>query len=431
MVFQLPQARLRGFVSGVDTKIPLPNGSFVTPINFDNAATTPPFVNVLQEIISFAPMYSSAHRTSGYKSWFSTELYESSRLVIANFVKADPNHDTVIFVKNTTEAINKLSYRLWKRNQNTVILSTAMEHHSNDLPWRNKYYVDYVNIDENGRLCLDDLESKLFKYKGAVKLVTVTGASNVTGYLNPIYKIAEMAHAHNAMILVDGAQLAPHTPIDMKPHSAPQHIDYLVFSAHKMYAPFGTGVLIGPQETFQEGVPEYAGGGTIKTVTRDLVIWNDPPQKDEAGSPNIMGVVALQAAIKTLNTIGMQNIYQYESQLWNYAVSKLKNIPGLTLYCDTDAGKPRVGIIPFNIEGIHHHLVADILSNEAGIAVRSGCFCAQPYVWKLLKLTPEEIENYTKIHPRPGMVRISFGLYNDFTEIDILIDNLTRIAKRA
>ena len=431
MEFNMSQSTLRNLVVGVDTKIPLPNGSWVNSINLDNAATTPPFVQALNEIINFAPMYSSVHRGTGYKSRLSTELYEASRLVAAKFVGADPNYDTVIFVKNTTEAINKLSYLLSEGNKKSIILSTEMEHHSNDLPWRNKYHVDYVRVAGDGRLCSDDLVNKLSKYRGAVKLVAVTGASNVTGYVNPIYEIAEIAHKFDAKIFVDGAQLVPHAQVDMKPFDSPQHIDYLVFSGHKMYAPFGTGVLIGPTETFKKANPEYAGGGTVKTVTPTDVIWDDPTNKDEAGTPNLMGVIGLQAAIKTLSIIGMQNIADYELALWNYTVKKLQNIPGLKLYCDTNPGKPRIGIIPFNFEGIHHALAAKVLEKEAGIAVRSGCFCAQPYMRKLLKLPSGETETFIKkAHSlNPGMLRVSFGLYNDYNEINVLIRALFRIVE--
>jgi len=385
----------------------------------------------MEEIIKFSPLYSSIHRGTGYKSQLSSQLFEEARSIIIKFVNADHLHDTVIFVKNTTEAINKLSYRLWEGKKKSVILSTCMEHHSNDLPWRNKFQVDYVQTDPYGKLSLEDLESKLVKHKGNVKLVTVTGASNVTGYVNPIHKIAELAHRYRAKILVDGAQLVPHTAINMKPKNPLHHIDYLAFSAHKMYAPFGIGVLIGPRETFEKGISEIVGGGTAETVTHDWVVWDNPPHKDEAGSPNVMGVVALVAAIKTLTAIGMSNVDHYENQLTNYANSKLKSIPGITLYSQTAPGEPRIGVIPFNIKGIAHEQVATILSKQAGIAVRTGCFCTQPYIQRLLSITSKQMEFYRRNMdaPRPGVVRISFGLYNDFAEIDVLTQLLERIIK--
>ncbi|MHB8126882.1 MAG: aminotransferase class V-fold PLP-dependent enzyme [Desulfitobacteriaceae bacterium] len=421
----------RNLVTGLDILIPLANGNQVKAINFDNAATTPPFVSVMEEINNFSPNYSSIHRGTGYKSRLSSHVYENARSIVADFVKADPSKDIVIFVKNTTEAINKLSYRLLNEIKNGVVLTTLMEHHSNDLPWRNKYRVDFVEIDKSGRIDLVDLKVKLEKYQGAVKLVTITGASNVTGYVNPIHKIAELVHRYNAKILVDGAQLVPHANFDMKPVNSPQHIDYLVFSAHKMYAPFGIGVLIGPRETFEKGIPEYVGGGTVRMVTRDYVMWDDPPHKEEAGTPNIIGVAALVSAIKTINRIGMNNIERYEDNLLNSAYNKLRNIPDIQLYTDIRSSERHISVIPFNIKGLHHQIVAEILSSEAGIAVRNGCFCAQPYIQRLLNISKQEIDSLIKYPkaPKPGMVRLSFGLYNDQSEIEILNKTLILISK--
>jgi cysteine desulfurase/selenocysteine lyase len=431
MNYKLSQSKYRHLVVGTDTKIPLKNGQFAPAINFDNAASTPPFVSVMEEINNFSTMYSSIHRGTGYKSMLSSRLFEEARSIILKFVNADHLHDTVIFVKNTTEAINKLSYRLWYGNKKDVILSTWMEHHSNDLPWRNKFQVDYVQTDSSGKLSLENLEYKLNIHKGNVKLVTVTGASNVTGYVNPIHKIAEIAHRYRAKIMVDGAQLVAHKAINMKPKNPLQHIDYLAFSAHKMYAPFGIGVLIGPKETFKQGISEYVGGGTVETVTHNWVVWDNPPHKEEAGTPNVMGIIALVAAIKTLTTLGLKNIESYENELTNYANMKLKSIPRIHLYSHTTPGEPRIGVIPFNVKGITPEKIANILSNEAGIAVRTGCFCSQPYVQQLLSITPEQMEFYkNNVNvPRPGLIRVSFGLYNDFNEINTLIYLLNRIIK--
>jgi len=418
----------RELIVGVDTKIPLPNGQLVPSINFDNAATTPPFSSVLQSVVNFAPWYSSIHRGTGYKSQYSSEIYEKSRDTIRNFVKADSSN-TVIYVKNASEAINKLSYRLYHRNKQDMILSTYMEHHSNDLPWRSKYDVDYIKVDGNGRLSIEDLEKKLRKYKKKVALVTVTGASNVTGYKNPIHDIAEIVHKFDARLMVDAAQLIGHSHVDMKPDSSGRHIDYLAFSAHKMYAPFGAGVLIGPERDFTKGAPEYRGGGTIDIVTHDLIKWAQSPHKDEAGTPNIMGVVALSEAVRTLDFIEMANLEAYENSLLEYALAGLATIPDIKLYCDNNP-KDRVGIIPFNIDGLSHQLIASALSSESGIAVRNGCFCAQPYVQKLMKIPRNEIRSRIKNPslPHPGMVRLSFGLYNNYDEIDVLVQKLYEIS---
>jgi cysteine desulfurase/selenocysteine lyase len=421
----------RDLVVGVQEKVPLINGESVTYINFDNAATTPPLHAVMEELQSYAPWYSSIHRGTGYKSLLSSDIYEEGREIIQNFVHADKKRDVVIYTKNTTEAINLLSYVLAEQDDKQVILSTDMEHLANDLPWRDKFTIDYVSINQNGMLSLEDLEMKLKNYSGAVKTVTVTGASNVTGYKNPIYKIARLAHKYGAKILVDGAQLAPHCPLDMKPYDSPEHLDYLVFSAHKMYAPFGIGVLIGPKETFERQEPFCKGGGAVELVSHQFIDWTTTPSKEEAGTPNVMGVVALIAAIKTLESIGMDVIDHYEQELIRYAISRLTSVPDIKLYCCAEKNEDRLGIISFDLPGVHHELLAKILSYEGGIAVRSGLFCAHPYIEKLLGLTNQKLEYYQKNPnvPFPGLVRISLGLYNNSSEIDLFIDLLNGIAQ--
>lgn len=413
---------------GLETLVPLAKGGAVPAINFDNAATTPPLKKVMNDINQFVPYYSSIHRGAGYKSVLSSQIYEQARKTVLQFVGGQSEQNTVIFVKNTTEAINKLSYRLWNPQKKEVVLTTWMEHHSNILPWRDKFQVDYVEIENHGGLSLEDLERKLQRYKGAVKLVAVTGASNVTGIINPVQHIAEIAHRYKAKILVDAAQLAPHGPIDMRPDHSPDHIDFLAFSAHKMYAPFGTGVLVGPKQVFEQESPEYKGGGTVRVVTKDRVIWDDPPHKEEAGTPNVLGVVALVSAIETLNSLGMKRVLKQDERLLHYAQKKLERISGIELY--TPLSVARIGVIPFNIAGMHHEKVAEILSGEGGMAVRTGCFCAQPYVQRLLRISDQDMEKFIiNPHlPRPGLVRISFGLYNTREEIDQTIALLQEIA---
>jgi cysteine desulfurase / selenocysteine lyase len=420
MDYTMLTMRFRSLVEGVETRIPLEDGSTVQYTNFDNAATTPPFKMVLQEIMKFAPWYSSVHRGTGYKSKLTSDFYENSRKEVLNFVSADSDEQIAIYVKNTSEAINKLSNRLERKNNKDIILSTEMEHHSNDLPWRGKFQVHYIEVDKSGKLSMEDLKNKLQIFGNRIALVTVTGASNVTGYINDIYEIAELTHKFGSKVLVDGAQLVPHVPVNMGKAGELRHIDYLAFSAHKMYAPFGTGVLIGPKETFKEGNPDYMGGGTVDKVTHEMVTWAEPPEKEEAGSPNVMGVVALLAAIRMLNSIGMFNIQNYEDGLMVYALEKLNTIPDVILYGSTQ-NEGRVGIIPFNIRGMDDEITANILSSEAGIAVRNGCFCAQPYMRKLLGL-PKDAD-------KGGMVRVSFGLYNSLSEIDTLFSVLNHIIK--
>jgi selenocysteine lyase/cysteine desulfurase len=371
-------------VVGVAMQIPLPDGRQITPINLDNAATTPPFLAVLQAIEQFAPWYSSIHRGKGYKSVASTEVYESGRDVIKRFVHADSITDTVIYTKNTTESINMLAHVLQQDQKTRVVLSTEMEHLSNDLPWRENFFVKYIKVDKFGRLSLDDLENNLCKYRGEVKLVTVAGASNVTGYVNPVHAIAKLAHRYGAEIHVDGAQQVPHLAFDMKPHDSVEHIDYVSFSGHKMYAPFGTGVLIGPKAVFQTADPLLKGGGAVRLVSPHFVDWDDPPARDEAGTSNVMGVVALVAAIKELESLDMTGVHNHEKQLIDHVIERLQTIKFIKLYCCHDQDEARISLISFAVEGINQHVIAQILSDEFGIAVRSGLFCAHPYVENLL-----------------------------------------------
>lgn len=419
-------------VVGIDTDVTLRNGKKIRGVNFDNAATTPPFVSVIEEIRSFAPFYSSIHRGAGYKAKISSEKYEQARETVMDFAGADHKKDVVIFVKNATEAINKVAYRLCQdSDEKSVILATAMEHHSNDLPWRDRYEVEYIDIDPCGRLIFNDFVQKMEKHKGKVKLVTLSGASNVTGYVNPIHRIAEWAHKYGAKVLVDASQLIPHMPFEMKPSGSTKHIDFVVFSAHKMYAPFGIGVLIGPKTFFDQGTPDYKGGGTVRAVTVDQVVWNDPPSKDEAGTPNLMGVVALAAAIRSLNAIGMRNVYKHEKTLSDQLIHGLRKIEYIELYCADDSSQERVGIIPFNVKGVYHETLAEILAGEAGISVRSGCFCAHPYVQRLMNIPASKVTAMitNPEERKPGMVRASFGLYNEPQEVTKLIEVLQEVSK--
>lgn len=430
--------RFRREIAGINKKVPLINGKYARYVNLDNAASTPALRPVLDKLNEFMEWYSSVHRGTGFKSYLSTYLYDKAHETVAEFVNADLSNNTVIFVKNTTEAINKLSYRL-SLSKEDVVITTMMEHHSNDLPWRSKAHTVYARVDEKGALDYNDLEYKIKQYKDRLKLVAVTGASNVTGYKIRIHDIAAMAHSAGAPVFVDGAQLVPHSPIDMKPDYHPEHIDYLAFSAHKMYAPFGTGVLIGPRKTFEKGDPEYTGGGTVDIVTHQKVRWTGLPDKEEAGSPNVVGAVALAETIKLLKKYDMAKIEEYEKEITGYALKRLKEIEGITLFgednpCNIDN---RVGVIAFNLDNLPHSLVAAALAWEGGIAVRNGCFCAHPYIIRLLGLSSYQVarlEKRIKAGDRgnlPGMVRISIAAYNNIRDIDRAVETLLLIKEMA
>ncbi len=426
---------VRARIVGIDQQVPVLDGSLRPYVNFDNAASTPALRDVLDTVNDFLAWYSSVHRGTGFKSRVATRAYDDAREIVADFVGADPREHTVIFGKNTTEAINKLSYR-FPLQPDDVVLVSLLDHHSNDLPWRARAHVEHIGADSLGRLDEDDFDRLLSRHAGRVKLVAVTGAANVTGHVPPIHRLAEKAHAAGAQIMVDCAQLAPHRAVEMRPLADPAHLDYVAISAHKMYAPFGTGALIGRRDTFTRGEPEYRGGGTIDYVTVKEVAWAGTPDRDEAGSPNVVGAVALAAAVKALRAIGMEAIARHEAELTAYTLERLARVPGVRIFGDPDpaAADARLGVIPFNLSDMSHFKLAAILGTEYGIGVRNGCFCAHPYLIHLLGIDEAEsraVRQRILTHQRgemPGMVRVSFGMYNTPEEVDWLIEALATIA---
>jgi len=427
---------LRREIVGIDTRVPLLDGTERPYVFLDNAASTPALRGVLRAVEEFLPWYSGVHRGTGFKSVLATSVFDAAHDSVGRFVGADPARNTVVFTKNTTECINKLSNRFRFRSGD-VVITTMMEHHSNDLPWRRNAHVIHIGVTSDGHPDLAAMKAAIAREKGNVRLVAVSGASNITGLCSPLHEIAAWAHDAGARLFVDAAQLAPHRRIDMLPDDDPRHIDFLALSAHKMYAPFGTGALIGAREFFEEGEPDQVGGGVVDIVTLDRAVWNRPPHKEEAGSPNVIGGVALAAAVRELESVGMDAIAAHEQELLAYGYRKLKPIPGLVLYGPCDNLKEKVGVMAFNIEGMHHSLVAAILGVEGGIGVRDGCFCAHPYVKELLHVGAEEDRVFTaevlsgNKSRMPGMVRASLGCYNTKEDIDALVEMLERVARGA
>jgi cysteine desulfurase/selenocysteine lyase len=411
----------REFV-GVDHPVPVLDGQLVPYVNLDNAASTPALRSVVETVEEFLPFYSSVHRGTGYMSRLSTAAYERAREHVAAFVGADPERDVVVFGKNTTEALNRLA-RSMRMTPGGVVLTTMLEHHSNDLPWRAQSPTVRVPAQRDGTLDEDCLDELLAEHAGRIALLAVSGASNVTGLVQPVHRLAEKVHAVGGRILVDAAQLAAHRPIDMRAHDDPGHLDFVALSAHKMYAPFGTGALVGRRDWFR-GEPDHAGGGTIRAVTVDDVAWADLPDREEAGSPNVVGAVALAAAIAALRKLGLDSIAAHEAELARYASARLANVAGVSLHGPVGCAVPKVGVIPFTVDGLDHGLVAAVLGYEHGVGVRNGCFCAQPYIHHLLGLGRLESGRWLdrarngEQHSAPGMVRISLGAYNDIADID-------------
>ena len=425
---------LRDHVLGIDELVPTVSDSVARYVNLDNAATTPPMRSAVSAVEALLPRYASVHRGSGYKARVCTEAYETARRTVGDFFGSDPDHDTVIFTKNTTEAINKLA-RATTVGADAVVLTTIIEHHSNDLPWRSRGRTVHIAAQPDGTLDLDDLDRQLARHAGRIALCAVSGASNVTGVVPPIHEIARRVHEAGGRILVDAAQLAAHRPIDMRPHDDPGHLDFVAVSAHKLYAPFGSGALIGRRDQFG-AAPTDRGGGTVNAVTLEDIAWADLPDREEAGTPNLLGAAAFAAATRTLDEIGWDRLIAHESALLAYALHELGRVPGLRLHGPTgvDAITSRIAVIPFTMDDLDHGLVAAILGHEHGIGVRSGCFCAHPYVAHLLGLDASAAANWLDrtrhgdTRHAPGMVRISLGLYNVRSEIDRVVTALKAIA---
>lgn len=409
------------YIYGYQQTVPTQNG-LRRYINFDNAASTPPFNRVMQRINEESLFYSAVHRGSGYKSEYSTELYETARATVAEFFHVDTSENAVIFTKNTTDSLNKLEYYLPYLSGKYVVFS-AFEHHSNELPWQKHPYLR-LSLD-NGQIDLNKLEEIFRKNRNKIKLLAISGASNVTGYTPPINEIAEIVHHYGSKIVVDGAQLVPHRKITFNSEKSAQNPDFLAFSGHKVYAPFGSGVLIGPKSLFKNGMPSQLGGGTLSGFSRQGILWNEPPFNEEAGSPNVLGAVAIEESLLTIDEIGMHNIIHLEEKLTNYTLQELKKIPRITVY-EAPKGQ-RVGVIAFNVIGRHHSKVADYLSKNMAIGVRSGCFCARRYVADLLQLDYQTFNSISNPQNPPGMVRISFGCYNSLSEIDVLLECLRNL----
>ncbi|MFC2099856.1 aminotransferase class V-fold PLP-dependent enzyme [Candidatus Bipolaricaulota bacterium] len=427
---------VRRAVVGVEEHVNLLDGSRHPYINFDNASSTPTLVPVLRRVNDFMQFYASVGRGSGYKSHVASEEFESARTTIGAFVGARPQSHVVILGKNTTEAVNKLAHR-FPFSPGDIVLTSLMEHHSNDLPWRQVADVRFIAVREDGTLDLEDLEIKLKENRGRVKLVAITGASNVTGILNPIGVIARLAHEAGARFAVDAAQLAPHRAIDMGDPADPEHIDCLVYTGHKMYAPFGIGALVTLRDCLRNDGPDLVGGGTVDFVTEHDVHWSGLPNREEAGTPNVVGAVAWAEAIRCLQDIGMASIAAHESKLADLLLKSLAGIPKARVFGVEDLGKAadQLGVVTFAIEGVHHKLVSAILGYEGGIGVRSGLFCAHPYVLRLLQITElkqsqiADALSQEGIAALPGLTRASFGIYNNEAEVERAVEMLMTIAE--
>jgi len=412
---------------GTGLLVPCLDGTDRPAVELDQAASTQALPEAAARVSEFLPSYSSVHRGAGFRSRRATAAYEEARRAVLTFAGRDPDGDDVaVLCRNTTEAINHLAYRL-RLSPTDVVVTTVVEHHANLLPWGRVAERRYVECTTAGTFTVEDVEAAL-DAAPKPKLLAVTGASNVTGWVPPLDLIIESAHQRGIPVAVDAAQLAPHRPL-------PPTADYLSFSGHKLYAPFGSGALIGPRSTFETGDPFLAGGGAVDLVGLDEVVWTAPPDREEAGSPNVIGAVALHAAIDGLGAIGWERIAAHERALVGRLRKGLDRIDGVRLLGPgADSGVDTLPVAAFTIEGVHHARVAARLSAEYGIAVRHGCFCAHPYVVRLLGLDDVAVDAYRNEVLRgdhrnvPGAVRASAGLGTSGEEIDTLLAAVADLA---
>ena len=379
-----------------------------TLVYFDNAATTQRPQQVIDALnATYTSYYGNIHRAAHFLADKATAAYEETRDKVKTLINAE-SREQIVFTKGTTESINLAAFAFGEAfvKAGDEIIVSEMEHHSNIVPWqlmagRKGAKIVVLPIDDDGRLMIEKLDDLITLH---TKLIAVAHVSNVLGTINPIARIAEIAHAKGIRILVDGAQAAPHLQIDVQTLD----IDFYAFSAHKMYGPNGVGVLYGKKELLEQ-IPPYQGGGEmISEVKFSGTTYNELPYKFEAGTPNISGVIAFGAAIDYIDNVGLENLAAWEHELLEYATAKLLAIPGLRIY-GTQAQKS--GVISFNVDGVHFFDLGTML-DKFGIAVRTGHHCADPLM------------DHFNIQ---GTVRASLAVYNTKEEVDLFVEALKKV----
>jgi selenocysteine lyase/cysteine desulfurase len=419
-----PRPRPPGLV-GDELTVPLVDGGEIRYVNLDYAASAPCLVSVKRAVDELLPWYSSVHRGAGYKSQLTTDAYEGARDAVRDFVggRAD---DVVVFTRNTTDAVNLLGSALPPGAQ---VITFAAEHHANLLPWRRGDFT-MLPVPASPAEALGRLDAALRRGGTGARLVAVTGASNVTGEIWPYAEMARIAHRHGARLMLDAAQLAPHRRIDM----AAEGVDYLAFSGHKLYAPFGAGALVGRGDWLAAGEPFLAGGGAVRYVGADTVLWNDLPDRQEAGSPNVIGAVALAVACRTLQAADRDGLEALQTRLVDRMRAGLLAVPGIEIFQLWGDAHPRIGVLPFALRGVPYARLAAILSAEFGIGVRHGCFCAHPLMTALLSIDAAGEARIRDSLARglpaaiPGAVRASTGIGTTAEDCDRLVTAIAEIA---
>lgn len=418
-------------VIGTDHIIRLSNGKRRRVVLLNNAATTPPLSTTLKAVNKFLQTYGTFHRGAGPHADLTYKNVQTAIQKIRDFLGVSKKQ-TLLFTQNTSSAIN-LFIRLLGLKRGDIILTSTIEHTSNNLPWSHNSLatVVYINAFDDGALDYGDLEAKLIKYRGRIKLIAITGASNMTGYVPNIKKLSKLAHKNNSLLFIDAAQLAPHRPIDMSRDG----VDALAFSAHKVYAPFGLGVLALPKKILDRQ-PVDPGGGSIDMISEKDIVWAPPEVRHQTGTWNVTGIVATGASCKALMDFGWARLLQHEKKLVEYAVKALSTVPGIVSYIPWAKylSQDRIGTITFNLPKYHHALLSAILEHEYGIETRAGTICNHRLVRRWHRITDADqkhIESKIRSGNRLasyGIVRISLGLHNTRKDIDELVAALKSIA---
>ncbi|GGS21704.1 aminotransferase class V-fold PLP-dependent enzyme [Streptomyces griseoviridis] len=398
-------------VLGRDVTVPLVTGGEVTYAALDYAASAPALQRVWDDVAAYAPYYGSVHRGAGYLSQLSTDLFENARRTVAEFLDCR-DEDQVVFTRSTTDSLNLLAAAL-PAGCRVFVFET--EHHASLLPWRGAE-VTCLDAPRTPAQAVATLERALAaREPQGPALVCVTGASNVTGELWPVRELAAVAHAHGARIVLDAAQLAPHHPVSVQDLD----VDWVAFSGHKLYAPFGSGVLAGRADWLRAAEPYLAGGGASRKVARRAdggvdVEWHDSAARHEAGSPNVIGAYAIASACKALTEVGFDTLVARERHLIEKVRDGLAGVPEVRVLSLFGDDAPRVGVLSFVVDGWNSSHFAAALSAEYGIGVRDGLFCAHPLVRTLLGGDPQSQGECGAPEAAPGekslnAIRVSFG----------------------
>ena len=437
MSFDLLSRLSRDFI-GLDTCYPLADGRVTRRHYLDSAASTLALTSAYQVAEELLQYYANTHSELHFSARIATHAYDWAHTQALKFLQADPARHIAFFAgSGCTAPLNRLARTLAaRRPERDVVLVSSMEHHANDLPHR-RHAGQVVHIPllgetpALGAVDMHALEQLLKQYRDRVNYIAVTAASNVTGIVNPVHDIAALTHAFDAWIVVDASQALAHVPLPLSDSgSQERELDAVLFSGHKIYAPGAPGVAVVRRALLEGSEPDEIGGGMV-----DDVYWSGYqisarfPDREEAGTPNILGAVQLGAVLNILRRADMHRVHAAEQQRVERLLDGLRAIPGVQIYGDPDSQRtPRLGTVAFNLQGLEHGLVAAVLNDYFNVAVRNGCFCAHPYVRELLKpelwaldIDPDVENAAAALEPWQGMVRASLGLYSNDDDISALL----------